>query len=59
MTRRLVALATAAAFAVGCAPAEGRNLDDQQLSELERLVHETSELVDHTERELEGTRPES
>jgi hypothetical protein len=57
MTRRLVALATVAAFAVGCAPAESRHLDDQQLSELERLVHETSELVDHTERELEADPP--
>jgi hypothetical protein len=52
---RVLTLATAAAaFIVGCAPTEGRHLDDQQLTEFERLVDETGELADRTERELES-----
>ncbi|HEX2362694.1 MAG TPA: hypothetical protein VHI11_11525 [Jiangellaceae bacterium] len=50
MSRRLTA--AVAALVVGCAPAEGRQLDDEGVTELERLVDYTSELVGRTEQGL-------
>jgi hypothetical protein len=42
------------AVGVGCAPTEGRHLNDGELAEFEQLVEDTGELADRTERELES-----
>ena len=52
MSRRLLAFAASVTMLVGCAPAEGRHLDADQLTELEQIVDGTTELVHQTEREL-------
>lgn len=54
MTRwsRILATVAAGAVLVGCAPAEGRHLDDGELTEFERLVEDTGELVDRAEQDL-------
>jgi hypothetical protein len=55
VSRRLLATSLAAAvLAGGCAPLEGRHLDDGELTELEQLLDETGELADQTDCEFEA-----